>query len=619
MARRQQAQAVTTEARLGRGGRRRARRRGFTVTVTVTALGAGLALGPDLGGGPTGDPRPIDAPPADNPALGLVYQALTPATADGVCVGGFTLADARTCTAGPDPAPPGRDVGRAAAPVAPAAPTPALPARDDAPPPRARDLLAEVGAVAPDDDTPGLAPARGYRLAGGVACAGDGRDGHRVQVLYLVEQGRSGRYSRYRESLRAWTVAAQRELAGAGAGGPVRVVTDGACHVEVREVAAPAAALRTFSGTVAHLRDRGYGRTDRKYLVFADAHVYCGIATADPAAARRGPSYARVDAGCWGTPPVARQLRRLLGAPPQGAAAALRETAFVLRDRPVGGPVRPLPAGALRPTPTPGPRPTPSPSALPSPPPGPAPTATPTPSPGPTAPPRPTTPPTGRRAQAKAVSPGVVEVSWPPAGGDTRYGLTVDGRAVGAITDPAARLVGLRPGRTHTVQVWVLGSRGRAARPHTDPAAVRARAAAPPPGGAVALVDTLTGRAAELAAGRPGAPAVLAGVEAVATQTWRQEAHGDGVRLVGADGRCLAPRGGAAAGAVVATARCSSSAAQRWRLRHGPDGVAVVSAASGLVLGAARPRFGEPHLLTVQRDRRLASQRWLALPAGAGG
>jgi len=61
------------------------------------------------------------------------------------------------------------------------------------------------------------------------------------------------------------------------------------------------------------LQTLGYNRNDRKYLMFADKSVYCGIATyiADTRAGlgnrnNGGPSYGRVDSGCWSSVMAAR-------------------------------------------------------------------------------------------------------------------------------------------------------------------------------------------------------------------------------------------------------------------------------------------------------------------------
>ncbi|GGJ86127.1 hypothetical protein GCM10010123_14650 [Pilimelia anulata] len=590
---------------------RRARRRrhhGRLVVIgTVLGFAVTLAVAPDLLGVRTAPPRPVGAAPPDNPRLGLVYRELTPAGERAPCVGGYEVTDRRTCTAGPDPAPPGVDPAGTVPPIRPAAPVPALPARDDAPPPRARELLAEVGALAPDDAAPGLASDGAFGLRDGLACRDDGRAGRRVQVLYAYEG--SSRFARYRESFRAWGLAAQSRVREAADSGPVRFVTTGDCRLDVREVALPAGALRTFTRTVAALRAAGYDRTDRKYLLFADAHTYCSIATAAADADKRGPAYGRVDAGCWGAPVAARQLTAVLTA--TGAAGDVAGSAFVVRDAAAGA--APIPAG-----PASTPRPTPAPT-LPSPPPGPAPTGSAgaaarprTPAPEPTATP---TASLGRAVRAADTGPTGTTLSWPAGPRGVRYTVLVDGKAIAATTATAVRLVGLRADREYDVRVWV-PERGSTLRPHTDPLALRVPPApAPPATGATGLVDALTGGAAELAAGRPGGPVLLGGAETLAAQTWKlRPAAGTAVQLVAADGRCLTPRGGAVAGAVLVTAPCAGERAQQWRLRRTPSGVAVTSAAAPLVLGIASARFGDARLLTLQEDRDFRSQRWLPTP-----
>jgi hypothetical protein len=158
-----------------------------------------------------------------------------------------------------------------------------------------------------------------------VACEGDGRSGKRVQVLYLHEFGNPSRYADYLGSIRSWAAGVDAIVdAGAGETGGsrhVRFVTTPQCRVDVAEVQVPKGALSSFSANMAALTKLGYNRADRKYLIFADKNVYCGIGTfvADrrPGSGNRnngGPSYGRVDAGCWGTLVATQQLARTLGA-----------------------------------------------------------------------------------------------------------------------------------------------------------------------------------------------------------------------------------------------------------------------------------------------------------------
>jgi hypothetical protein len=101
----------------------------------------------------------------------------------------------------------------------------------------------------------------------------------------------------------------------------VRFVTTPQCRVDVAEVQVPDDALASFGNSINALRKLGYNRTDRKYLIFADTNVYCGIGTfiADrrPGQGNRnngGPSYGRVDSGCWGAGVATHELAHNLGA-----------------------------------------------------------------------------------------------------------------------------------------------------------------------------------------------------------------------------------------------------------------------------------------------------------------
>jgi hypothetical protein len=125
--------------------------------------------------------------------------------------------------------------------------------------------------------------------------------------------------------MRTWSAGVDQifDASAAETGGSrhVRFVTTPQCRVDITEVQVPEAALESFTGNIDALQTLGYNRTDRKYLIFADTNVYCGIGTfvADkrPGLGNRnngGPSYGRVDAGCWSSVVAAREVTQMLGA-----------------------------------------------------------------------------------------------------------------------------------------------------------------------------------------------------------------------------------------------------------------------------------------------------------------
>ncbi|WP_433720087.1 RICIN domain-containing protein [Actinoplanes sp. CA-051413] len=322
-------------------GRRRANPRPhrlLPVLLGVAMLGIGGVVGPSVvGGGWTGDGDGQDgerityaARPADNPGLGLVYFGLKPGDKDSLCAGVYEL-DEETCTHGPDPAPAGLKVTRDVAPVTAKVPEPADPAREAASVPPDAEIVRDQGGSALSPGAPALipdaAPGEADFVMGthDVACEGDGRTGKRVQVLYLHEFGTPSRYADFLGSMRTWSAGVDQifDASAAETGGSrhVRFVTTPQCRVDVAEVQVPEAALESFTGNIDALQTLGYNRTDRKYLIFADTNVYCGIGTfvADkrPGLGNRnngGPSYGRVDAGCWSSVVAAREVTQMLGA-----------------------------------------------------------------------------------------------------------------------------------------------------------------------------------------------------------------------------------------------------------------------------------------------------------------
>ena len=327
-----------------RGHRRLARLRShrlLPIAFGLALLGVGGVVGPSVvdtvSGGSGQRQIQLASVPADAPAEGLIYGGLKAAKAGSLCAGSYEVDDV-TCTHGPDTAPAGLQVRHDVVPVTAKAPEPVPPARESRVPGDA-EIARDEGGSALTADAPALvpdaAPGEADFVIGAhdVACEGDGRSGKRVQVLYLHENGTPSRYTDFLGSIRTWSSGVDQifdQSAGeTGGSRHVRFVTDPQCRVDVAEVQLPAGALGSFTASIGALGKLGYNRTDRKYLMFADANVYCGIATY--VADRRkglgnrnngGPSYGRVDAGCWSSVMAAHELTHSLGATLTGSPNA---------------------------------------------------------------------------------------------------------------------------------------------------------------------------------------------------------------------------------------------------------------------------------------------------------
>jgi hypothetical protein len=325
-------------------GRRRARSprnksyRLLPVVLGGALLGIGAMAGPSVvgdgwnpgGGGPDRERFTYASLPENSPEQGLIYQDLDPAGPDSLCAGAYEL-DPETCTHGPDTAPAGLAVRRDVAPVTPRAPEPVAPKRESGAVPPDAEIVRDEGGSALSAGKPALvpdaAPGEADFVMGNhdVACQGDGRTGKRVQVVYLHEFGTPSRYTDFLGSIRVWSagVDAIYDASAAETGGSrhIRYVTTPSCRVDVAEVQVPEDSLQSFRRSIDALQTLGYNRTDRKYLIFADTKVYCGISTfvADrrPGLGNRnngGPSYGRIDSGCWSSAVAAHQLTHTFGA-----------------------------------------------------------------------------------------------------------------------------------------------------------------------------------------------------------------------------------------------------------------------------------------------------------------
>jgi hypothetical protein len=219
--------------------------------------------------------------PPNQPGKGLVYDGLTVAT-NPLCHNAFKLRLVDVCTHGPDASPAGLNV-----------------AEDVAPQQRA-------------ESTPGI------------ACVGDGTSGKRVQVLYVHASDVVDRYATYLASFKVW--AAQTDTiysaSAAETGGyrRIRFVHDASCDLSVLDVSVSPTGDDTFNNTVNELSAKGYNLATRKYMLFVDANVYCGIGGIwgddSPGAANWNnttTSYGRTDAGCWSGDVPAHELMHNLG------------------------------------------------------------------------------------------------------------------------------------------------------------------------------------------------------------------------------------------------------------------------------------------------------------------
>jgi hypothetical protein len=246
--------------------------------------------------------------PSDDPGVGLVYDGLQKAAASSLCGGAFeAVLDAQPgwmkqvlCTHGPDPAPEGVDVRQ-----------------DRAPDPA--ELTAPTAAAAAQGGT--------------VPCYGDGSDGYRVQLVYAHSASGADRFANYSSSFLAWAArldgVVNTSAGETGGTRHVRFVTDSSCNPVINQVTLSPSAMSSFSTMVSELHTQGFARTDRKYLVWSDANVYCGISELyvdDSASAVPGGNYnngnsyiqgsiGRVDNGCWGQTNMveAHELLHLLG------------------------------------------------------------------------------------------------------------------------------------------------------------------------------------------------------------------------------------------------------------------------------------------------------------------
>ncbi|MFE5488058.1 RICIN domain-containing protein [Streptomyces sp. NPDC056527] len=604
-------------------------------------------------------PEPIVDVPANDAARGMVYDGLKAADKGDRCAGVYRT-EAGLCSHGPDAPPKGVDI---TVDVAPAVTTKA-PAADPAKPaaategggrpqdaPAADAGSARTGAAA----APKPAASSGSQaVAAGpagqtVQCDGDGSTGNRVQVVYVHGSDRD-RYAEYVASFRKWAAdadliysASAKETGGVR---HIRYVTAADCTPTVLNIELPSSALAEFSATNRALAGKGLDRRDRKYMIFADTKVYCGIGTfagdERPGQSNQsnfGPSYGRTDAGCWGGHTAAHELGHNLGAvnnsapnTSRGAHCTDEYDVMCYSDTPYYPTMRyvcsnqaaenildcnhddyfhtsPRAGSYLAThwnvadnqflmrsgggtTPDPGPSPTPTPT------------------------PTPTKPTGGPAVTAGQIQPTAAVVSWPKVDGAVWYQVLLDGKHLTWVQSQSLRIYNLRPGTAYKVAVSVRDGSGRdsGAGRETSFRTADASGGTTTPGTRYTLGNSGTGMAAEVWGGRSADGTVLVGARAngYAQQQWLFDDAGGGlVRLRSAvSGKCLQTGGAPAAGMWAAQQSCGDIATQKWKLSSRGGAITVTDPSGAYALTVSnRPYYGS-WLLDLQRVNGLATQAW---------
>jgi hypothetical protein len=257
--------------------------RQVTLIAAVAAVIAGMFAVPGLAHNGVQHVPPIDRMPVAQPEQGLVYKGLRIAR-EGPCVGAYKLGASNRCTHGPDAAPEGVNV------------------------------KVDVDAIR-------FLP---FAPLPKVQCDGDGISGKRVQVIYARSSDQPNRYGTYVNSIRQWAAESDEiyrdSAAETGGERHIRFVHNSSCVLTVPHVIMSPTGDDSFTNTQVELAAQGYNLTTRKYMIFVDANVYCGIGNIknddQPGAANLnngGPSYGRTDAGCWGGTTPAHELMHNIG------------------------------------------------------------------------------------------------------------------------------------------------------------------------------------------------------------------------------------------------------------------------------------------------------------------
>lgn len=180
-----------------------------------------------------------------------------------------------------------------------------------------------AGSMSNGAGAPVTAASGSSKLIGKVpGCNGDGTSGNRIAFYYAYFSGQPNELAAARNNLvnvveRANALVYQSSQAF-GVDQSLRIVTDSDCVPLIRAIELPAADVDSFSATV---RDSHLSATNRKYVLFTNTAHYCGLGTLDfddqPGSDNvnnGGPSWARIDLGCWTGAVTAHEIFHMLGA-----------------------------------------------------------------------------------------------------------------------------------------------------------------------------------------------------------------------------------------------------------------------------------------------------------------
>jgi hypothetical protein len=161
-----------------------------------------------------------------------------------------------------------------------------------------------------------------------IPCRGDGSSGNRVAFYYAYIAGHPDRIASVRQLL-VTAIDQANDIVYQSArqtGGYrwLRVLTDRYCTPIIATIRLPSAAADSFATTIS---DSHLSAVNRKYVLFVDTDHYCGLGTLslDDSAgvmnqSNTGPSWARLDNGCWRGAPTAHEIFHMLGAVQSSAA-----------------------------------------------------------------------------------------------------------------------------------------------------------------------------------------------------------------------------------------------------------------------------------------------------------